>query len=102
MDERRTVPRMRSYLGAHLVFDHRRSVLGCVVRNISATGAKVQFPDTVCLPTRLHIEITQPAATYSAEVVWRTENEIGLAFQPRALREGSNVVALDAYRRRGR
>ena len=38
MIERRRERRMKSYLGAKLTFNHRQSVIDCLIRNISPAG----------------------------------------------------------------
>ena len=50
MIERRSHPRLRAYIGAQIVFNQRRSVLDCLVRNVSGEGARIEFTNTALVP----------------------------------------------------
>ena len=97
MQERRRTIRTRSYLGGQIAFNRRSSALDCLVRNVSANGARIVFSNSVTLPAEFDLHIRHQEQSFRARIVWRRESELGVAFlggQP-----ASNVVPLDLARR---
>lgn len=87
MQERRSVPRGRSYLGAKVVFNHRYCSMDCLIRDMSSHGAKLIFTNTVTVPDELDLEIRKTSETRRVKVVWRRGDEAGVQFldrQPKA------------------
>ena|SRR3712207_2472785 len=80
MSERRRTIRNRSFLGGVIAFNKRRSTIDCLVRNFSGDGAKVVFTNTAVLPDAFDLEVQQKERTYRARMIWRRENEAGVAF----------------------
>ncbi len=76
----RRAPRERAFLNAPVSFP-------CVVTQISATGAKLSIGDEVSLPDRFHIEIAQRGVDRPAEMVWRRNGQVAVAFLPSDLRQ---------------
>jgi hypothetical protein len=53
----------------------------CIVRNISDTGASVEFSNVVDLPTeQMSLRIARKGRSFLAKVVWWRDNFVGLAF----------------------
>ena len=53
----------------------------CVVKNLSATGAKVTIDDPNSLPAKLRLAFSRDARTgRSCEVVWRRGKSVGIKF----------------------
>jgi len=75
----RQTPRRRSYLGGKLVYGDYFS-LDCVVRDITAEGARVQLPDGQAVPDKVYLVDLKTAIAYDAHVVWRRYPLVGLAF----------------------
>jgi hypothetical protein len=98
MPERRRTIRNRSFLGGVIAFDKRRSTIDCLVRNFSGDGAKVVFTNTVVVPDEFDLEVRQKERTFRARMVWRRENEAGIAFVG-AGAEAASVVPFDWARR---
>jgi hypothetical protein len=77
MDEKRETPRYR-------VQKHARigGVTGipCVVRELSATGARLSVPDTVPIPNRFDLLMTDEQLVMPARVIWRAADAIGITF----------------------
>ena len=80
MTERRKTIRNRTFLGGVVAFNKGRSAIDCLVRNFSADGAKVVFADAALLPDAFDLEVPRKERTFRARMVWRRENEIGVAF----------------------
>jgi len=99
MEERRKTVRQRSYLGGQIAFNNRCSTMDCTVRNMSAGGARVAFPDTVVLPQDLDLAIRQKGLNARARVVWRSATEMGVSFLAVSREAAGEVIPLDLARR---
>jgi uncharacterized protein YceH (UPF0502 family) len=80
MSERRTSTRQKSFLRGSIQFNNRRTVIDCLVRDISATGARLIFSDSVSVPDVVELYIPQKEQTLRAHVQWRRGDEVGVAF----------------------
>ena len=95
-NERRRVARQKSFLRGMVYFNNRRSVLDCLIRDISPCGARLVFSDAVTTPDQLDLYIPQKEQTLRTQVVWRHGQEIGVAFAQgaqvdNALAEGGDL-----------
>jgi len=80
MGERRRSTRQKSFLRGCIYFNKRRGAVDCLIRDISASGARVIFSDAVSVPDVVELYIPQKEQTLRAQVQWRHGEEIGLAF----------------------
>jgi hypothetical protein len=80
MSERRNTRRQKSFLRGFVYFDKRRGVMTCLVRDLSADGARVIFSSAVTIPDVVNLHIPQREKTVRARVQWRRGDEIGFAF----------------------
>jgi hypothetical protein len=80
MTERRVSSRQKSFLKGRIYFNHRRSSVDCLVRDISDQGAKLKFSETVAIPEAFELYIPNRDETFRARVQWRTGEEVGIAF----------------------
>ena len=97
MQDRRKTTRMRTYFGGQIAFNQRMSVMDCLVRNISAEGAKLVFSETLTVPQEFDLSVHKNERTYRAKVIWRRADEAGVAFlEPRPQ---AAPVSLDLMRR---
>ena len=87
MNERRTTAaRQKSLLQGRIYFNNRRSSIDCLIRDISATGAKLRFSSAVETPAFVELHIPNKDETHPARVAWRRGEEMGVEFvAPRAL-----------------
>jgi hypothetical protein len=69
-----------AFLRGCLYFNNRRSSLDCLIRDISASGARLIFSDTVTIPDVVDLYIPQKEQTLRSQVHWRHGDEIGVAF----------------------
>ena len=81
MSEKRSAPRLRSFLKGKAIFNNRQSTLDCLVRDISATGARLEVSNAVLLPDVFDLYVPQKEMTYRARITWRGEGEIGVEFE---------------------
>jgi hypothetical protein len=80
MNERRTASRQKSFLRGSIQFNNRRTVVDCLVRDISASGARLIFSDSISIPDVVELYIPQREQTLRAHVQWRRGEEVGVAF----------------------
>lgn len=80
MDDRRTSRRDKVVYGGVATVSDRGATRDCVVRNISETGAAIEFGSGVGVPEQLALTIPRKARTYPSTVVWRRGNVAGLTF----------------------
>jgi diguanylate cyclase (GGDEF)-like protein len=80
MDERRIVKRGRTLLGGKLVFNTGRSVIDCVVRNMSNDGACVEVENPAGLEGDVHLLIAGESVPRPCRIAWKTLKRLGLAF----------------------
>ena len=80
--ERRRIARQKSFLRGMIYFNNRRSVADCLIRDISAFGARLIFSDTVTTPDVLDLYIPQKEQMLRSQVIWRGGLEVGVAFPP--------------------
>ena len=84
MAERRGLPRQKSFLRGCIYFNNRRSVLDCLVRDLSDDGARIIFSHTVNVPDVVELYIPQREQTLRAHAKWRRGDDVGLDFTNRA------------------
>src|SRR4028119_1972945 len=71
MDERRSSPRRRTFLGAQLKRPGGATISDCIVRDLSKTGARLYVAQPVALPGEIELEITKPGGRFRAGVAGR-------------------------------
>jgi hypothetical protein len=84
MEERRKSPRRRVLKTGKIVFNHDRSVVDCTVRNLSAEGALLVFPNTAGIPAHFDLVLEGDARRLACDVVWRHERRLGVRCAERA------------------
>jgi hypothetical protein len=77
--ERRLAPRLKTLLTGILVFDDTGTTMDCLVRNISAYGARVMLADAFRLPDSFNLRVPHHDQVHRATVVWRKGDAAGLA-----------------------
>jgi hypothetical protein len=78
--ERRRIARQQSFLRGSIHFNNRRSVVDCLIRDISPYGARLIFSDAITTPDVLELYIPQKNQTPRVHVIWRHGQEVGVAF----------------------
>ena len=81
MKEKRSAPRMRSFLRGTVIFNNGQSTLDCLIRDISATGARLQLSEAVTLPHRFDLYVLQRRERMTVTVQWRRGDEVGVAVE---------------------
>ena len=62
------------------MFNNQNSTIDCTVKNISATGAKIDIANTVSIPNTFDLEVPQKGRVYRARLCWRAETALGVEF----------------------
>jgi hypothetical protein len=78
--ELRTSARSRSIIGGKVVFNARHSILDCILRDVSETGAKLVFSTHVQLPDEFDLELPQKGRTHRVRVMWRAAGSCAVQF----------------------
>jgi PAS domain-containing protein len=80
MQEQRRTQRSRSYKGGKILFNNKRSVISCTVRNLSAEGANLQVESALGVPAFVDVLIEGEPVARPSHVVWKAPNRIGVVF----------------------
>jgi hypothetical protein len=80
-DERRTVTRTRISRSAKIIAPRHPSVIHCMVQNITSGGARLKVANTYGMPDAFELTFEHGRTRRSCRVVWRTNDEIGVAFE---------------------
>lgn len=75
--------RARSFLGAKIVLVGGFSVLDCIVKDISESGARLKLQNTVSVPETFRL-LFSDGRSYDATVKWRRIDSIGVKFSSAA------------------
>ncbi|MGA8171347.1 MAG: PilZ domain-containing protein [Methylocystis sp.] len=76
--ERRAAPRRRLYLEGEIVPPESGGETSCVIRDMSATGARLRL--TGSAPTVFDLRIPRDGTVHHARRVWKNGDEFGVAF----------------------
>jgi hypothetical protein len=91
MSDKRSASRWPSCLKGKLLADDGR-VIDCLVRDFSASGAKIELPASTKLPNTIDLFFPLRQETFRAHVRWRGDKEIGLTFENPAVTAPSDPV----------
>lgn len=78
--ERRGAPRIRVLKKGKLIHPIKISVFDCMIRDISATGARLSCEQTGLLPNELQLMFFAIREVRYVRVVWRRPGELGVQF----------------------
>jgi PilZ domain len=79
--ERRHGLRSRTLKSARILLNHHQSVIDCVVRNLSPTGACLKVETTFGIPDRFDVMFDVDKSIRSCHLVWHKDNLIGVEFE---------------------
>jgi hypothetical protein len=78
--EKRKFPRQRSFLRGFVRLGDQNYSMGCIVRDVSETGAKLRFKSATSYTGRVELHIPEKQMVIRANVVWTDNCEVGIAF----------------------
>ncbi len=79
-EEKRIIRRQRVLKGGKIIFADGNSVVDCVIRNLSAAGARLEVPTTVGLPQEFTLVDSHSGRSYVVKVAWRRGETMGVEF----------------------
>jgi hypothetical protein len=80
MTERRYATRQKSFLRGCIYFNNRRTVIDCLIRDLSEHGARLRFSDSISIPDSFELHIPQKNQTLRVAARWRHGMDVGVAF----------------------
>lgn len=80
MHQRRSSKRLPSILQGHINLDGEMTRIICTVRDLSASGARIWFPDPINLPSEFNLEIPWVGQTARVRLAWSKGRTHGLMF----------------------
>jgi two-component system cell cycle response regulator len=78
--ERRHELRARTLKSARILLNHHQSVINCVVRNLSSTGACLKVETTLGIPDRFDVMFDVDKSIRPCRLAWHKETQIGVEF----------------------
>ena len=78
MEERRKAARNRSLLQGKILINDRRSVIDCVVHNLSQHGACLRVASLIGIPPAFELQIGDETATRQCVAIWHSDARIGV------------------------
>jgi PilZ domain-containing protein len=87
MQERRRFHRHQVFKPARLF--GQTDVVGCIVRDISASGMRLALVSTAGIPETIDLSFDGARTLRPCRVVWRTPTEIGVEFKERLFRSAA-------------
>ena len=81
MTNRRRAERLPSFLGGTIVYNRNRWSVPCIVKNLSATGAKITAKNLPILPDRFELHVPHKKAVYAVRMTWREGDVLGVAIE---------------------
>ncbi len=79
-NERRTDRRSRTLKGGRIVFNGGYGVAECTVRNLSSSGALIEFAGILPVPSEFVLHVDSEHHGYPCRVTWRAGTRMGVAF----------------------
>ena len=79
--ERRHQLRSRTLKSARILLNHQQSVIDCVVRNLSPTGACLKVETTFGIPDRFDVMFDVDKTIRTCRLIWHKERQIGVEFE---------------------
>lgn len=80
MTERRSEQRLRTLRSGKIWFNGRRSVIDCLIRNLSTGGTCLRVENTLGIPPTFDLLLDGEETTRPCRAVWMSENRIGVEF----------------------
>ena len=79
-DDKRRQRRQRVLKDGRIITLDQRSVVNCMVRDLSRTGARLKCGDQVAVPNEFLLQVGHDATMTPAKAMWRRGTDIGIVF----------------------
>jgi hypothetical protein len=80
-EEQRRNQRQRVLKAGKIAYGGGSIVIDCTIRNLSATGARLQVPTSVAIPDHFEFIEASTGKSRKASVKWRKGDLIGIRFE---------------------
>jgi hypothetical protein len=80
MNERRALPRHKTFMKGRIYFNNRLSSTDCIVRELAENGSRLEVSETVTLPDAFELYLPTKDEYFHARVEWRRGNSIGISW----------------------
>lgn len=77
--ERRVAPRRRTLFSGKIIFNQQSSILNCIVRNLSESGACLEIDSQVGVPDQFELLVECAGIRAEYRVIWRRVKRIGIS-----------------------
>ncbi len=81
-NDKRSEFRARTLKRGQVRIDDGGSVFDCIIRDLTESGAKLHFEDTVALPANFDLFLVEAGAVWPVRNVWQKGADVGVAFFP--------------------
>lgn len=80
MNERRALPRHKTFIQGRIYFNNRLSSTNCIVRELAENGSRLEVSETVTLPDAFELYLPSKDEYFHAKVEWRRGNSVGISW----------------------
>jgi hypothetical protein len=80
MNERRALPRHKTFIKGRIYFNNRLSSTDCIVRELAENGSRLEVSETVTLPDTFELYLPNKDEYFYAKVEWRRGNNVGTSW----------------------
>ena len=77
-DDKRRQRRQRVLKDGRIITLDHRSVVNCMVRDLSSTGARLKCGDQVAVPNEFLLQVGHDTTMMPAKAMWRRGTDIGI------------------------
>ncbi|WP_306049888.1 PilZ domain-containing protein [Oceaniradius stylonematis] len=77
--ERRAALRRRTLFAGRIIFNQQSSVLSCIVRNLSESGACLEVDSQLGVPDQFELLVEGAGIRAEYRVIWRKAKRIGVS-----------------------
>lgn len=80
MKERRALVRHKTFMKGRIYFNNRLSSMDCIVRDVTESGARLEFSENVTLPEAFELYLPARNEYFRARIEWRKGNLLGISW----------------------
>ncbi len=81
MKERRALARHKTPFKGRIYFNNRLSSMDCIVRDVTADGARLEFCENVTLPEVFELYLANKDEYFRTRVIWRRGSQLGISWK---------------------
>jgi hypothetical protein len=81
MAEHRRASRQRALKGAQILLNQGASVIDCIVRDVSSTGARLKVASQLGIPEQFTLVVGLDDTRRQCRIAWRRADDIGVEFE---------------------